>query len=75
MAGILFVDWLNQFELFGFPVGFWFAQQGSIYVFVVLIFVYISAMKRLERRLGISDEDDPDSYDQKSDDSDERSGP
>ncbi len=64
-AGILFVDGLNQFHLFGFPLGFWFAQQGSIFVFVILIFIYISAMQKLERRLGISDEDDPDSYDEK----------
>ena len=63
-AGILFVDTLNKFHFFGFPVGFWFAQQGSIYVFIVLIFLYISAMKKLERRLGISDDDDPDSYDE-----------
>jgi len=47
--GILIVDWLDQFRLFGFPLGFWFAQQGSIYVFVVLIFVYVRLMNRMDR--------------------------
>ena len=46
--GILFVDWLNQFQFFGFPFGFWMAQQGAIYVFVVLIFVYVFKMNKLE---------------------------
>jgi putative solute:sodium symporter small subunit len=40
-AGILFVDTLDTIRLGGFPLGFWFAQQGSIYTFVVLIFVYV----------------------------------
>lgn len=48
-AGILFVDWLDQFRVAGFKLGFWFAQQGSIYVFVVLIFVYVYLMNRLDR--------------------------
>lgn len=57
-AGILFVEPLNRFRLpgTGFPVGFWFAQQGSIYVFVVLIFVYVYLMNRLDREFGV-DED------------------
>jgi putative solute:sodium symporter small subunit len=49
-AGILFVDWLDQFRLGGFKLGFWFAQQGSIYVFVILIFIYVYLMNRLDRR-------------------------
>lgn len=49
-AGILFVDWLDQFRLGGFKLGFWFAQQGSIYVFVVLIFVYVYLMNRLDKK-------------------------
>ena len=57
-AGILLVDWLDQFSLVGFPLGFWFAQQGAIYVFVALIVVYVVAMRRLERRFGV-DEQDP----------------
>lgn len=52
-AGILFVDWLDQFQFFGFKLGFWFAQQGSIYVFVVLIFVYVLLMNRLDRKHGL----------------------
>ncbi|MEQ8179427.1 MAG: DUF4212 domain-containing protein [Amphiplicatus sp.] len=55
-AGILFVDTLNAITLGGFKLGFWFAQQGSIYVFVILIFVYSARMKALERRLGLSDD-------------------
>ena len=47
-CGILFVDFLDQFKFFGFNLGFWFAQQGSIYVFVILIFVYIHRIKKLE---------------------------
>ncbi len=62
-AGILFADALNAFQFFGFKLGFWFAQQGSIFVFVVLIFVYSARMQSLERRFGLSDEDEPDSYD------------
>ena len=56
--GILLVDWLNQFQFFGFKFGFWWAQQGSIYVFVVLIFVYTAMMKRIDRQFGVSDEED-----------------
>ena len=51
-CGILLAPWLDQFMLPGtrYPLGFWFAQQGSIYVFVVLIAVYVLAMNRLDRR-------------------------
>ncbi len=56
--GIILVDWLNQFRFFGFKLGFWWAQQGAIYVFVVLIFVYAAAMKRIDRRYGVSDDSD-----------------
>jgi putative solute:sodium symporter small subunit len=47
--GILLVDELNQIQFFGFKLGFWFAQQGSIYVFVILIFVYIYLMNKLDK--------------------------
>ena len=47
--GVTLVDQLNTFQFFGFKLGFWFAQQGSIYVFVVLIFVYIYLMNRLDK--------------------------
>jgi putative solute:sodium symporter small subunit len=46
--GILIVDFMNQFQIGGFKLGFWFAQQGSIYVFVILIFVYVFLMNRLD---------------------------
>ena len=49
-CGVLFADTLNAFRLGGFPLGFWFAQQGSIIVFVLLILVYCLAMNRLDRR-------------------------
>lgn len=49
-AGILFKEALDRFQLAGFPLGFWFAQQGSIYVFVVLIFVYVRLMNRLDKK-------------------------
>jgi len=55
-AGILFVDWLDQFRLFGFKLGFWFAQQGSIYVFVILIFVYVWLMNRLDKSFDLHEE-------------------
>ncbi|MEL6389844.1 MAG: DUF4212 domain-containing protein [Bacteroidota bacterium] len=47
--GILGVDAMNEFRIGGFPLGFWFAQQGSIYVFVILIFIYVRWMNRLDR--------------------------
>ena len=50
--GILLKDELDQVSLGGFKLGFWFAQQGSIYVFVVLIFVYVWLMNRLDRKYG-----------------------
>jgi putative solute:sodium symporter small subunit len=48
--GILLVDSLNKIQMGGFKLGFWFAQQGAIYVFVILIFVYIYLMNRLDQK-------------------------
>ena len=48
--GILLVDQLNKIRLGGFKLGFWFAQQGAIYVFVILIFIYIYLMNRLDKK-------------------------
>ena len=48
--GILMVDELNQVKMGGFKLGFWFAQQGAIFVFVILIFVYIYLMNRLDQK-------------------------
>ncbi|WP_425410711.1 DUF4212 domain-containing protein [Hyphococcus sp.] len=55
-AGILFVEQLNSIKIGGFKLGFWFAQQGSILVFVILVFVYAARMRVIERRFGVSDE-------------------
>ena len=48
--GILFVDWLNGFKIGGFKLGFWFAQQGSIFSFVLIIFIYVFLMKKLDKK-------------------------
>ena len=65
-AGILFAGWLNQFRIpgTGFPLGFWFAQQGAIYVFVALIFVYVLRMNRLDRAFGVGEDDGHESGDE-----------
>ncbi|WP_107039710.1 DUF4212 domain-containing protein [Brumimicrobium mesophilum] len=55
-AGIMFKDALNTIKIGGFKLGFWFAQQGSILVFVVLIFVYVRLMNKLDKKYGY-DED------------------
>ena len=55
-AGIIFRDFLDQLSIGGAPLGFWFAQNGAIYIFVALIFYYCRAMNRIERDFN-SDED------------------
>ncbi len=55
--GILLVDVLNQYSLFGFKLGFWFAQQGSIYVFLLLIFYYARRMNQLDRRFNVQEDE------------------
>jgi len=52
-CGIVLAPWLNQFQLGGYPLGFWFAQQGSIYTFIVIIFVYAWRMNRLDHRFDV----------------------
>lgn len=54
-AGILFVEVLNRVSIFGIPLGFWFAQQGSIIVFVVLIGIYVWRMDKLDAEFGITE--------------------
>tara|TARA_B100000579_G_scaffold36426_1_gene25495 strand:- start:11 stop:268 length:258 start_codon:yes stop_codon:yes gene_type:complete len=49
--GIIFSDNLDQIRMGGFKLGFWFAQQGSIYIFVLIIFTYVWLMKRLDKKL------------------------
>ena len=57
-CGVVFAEALNEYSLpgTGFPLGFWFAQQGSIYTFVVLIFVYVVGMNVIDRRHGVSED-------------------
>ena len=54
-AGILLKDALNSFKIGGFKLGFWFAQQGSIYVFVILIFIYIKLMNKLDKEFDVDE--------------------
>jgi len=54
--GILLVEQLNQFRIGGYKLGFWFAQQGSIYTFVVLIFWYSSKMNTLDKKYSKEDQ-------------------
>ena len=49
-CSILLADWLNQFHIGGFPLGFWFAQQGSIVVFLALILIYALLLNALDRK-------------------------
>ena len=55
VCGILLVDQLNTIKIGGFPLGFWFAQQGSICVFVILIFVYMGLMNRLDKDFDVDE--------------------
>ena len=57
VCGILIVDYLNQYRFFGYKLGFWFSQQGAIYAFVVLIFVYAWRMDKLDRKYGVEEEE------------------
>lgn len=54
-AGILFHEQLDTIKIGGFPLGFWFAHQGSIYVFVILIFVYVRLMNKLDKKYGYNE--------------------
>ncbi|MDC1517282.1 DUF4212 domain-containing protein [Cyclobacteriaceae bacterium] len=56
-AGILFVNQLNEIKIGGFKLGFWFAQQGAIYVFVILILIYIRLMNKLDKKYGFNEDD------------------
>jgi putative solute:sodium symporter small subunit len=55
-AGILFVEPLNAIQFGGFKLGFWFAQQGSIYTFVALIFVYVARMNALDKKYNVQED-------------------
>ncbi|MDG1190830.1 MAG: DUF4212 domain-containing protein [Flavobacteriaceae bacterium] len=54
-CGILFAEILNQFQIGGFPLGFWFAHQGAIYSFVLLIFVYVYLMNKLDKKFDVDE--------------------
>ncbi len=56
LFGIILVDQLNTISMGGYKLGFWFAQQGSIYVFVILIFFYAHRMNRLDRQFGVNED-------------------
>lgn len=53
--GIILVDDLNKIRFGGFKLGFWFAQQGSIYFFVLIILIYIKLMNRLDKKYGVNE--------------------
>ena len=53
---ILMVDTLNQIKIAGFPLGFWFAMQGAIMMFVIMMFVYTRLMNKLDARYGLDEE-------------------
>lgn len=55
-CGIIWVEQLNKIQIGGFKLGFWFAQQGSIYCFVVLIFVYVRLMNKLDHKYDVEEE-------------------
>ena len=55
LAGIVFVEQLHAINLGGYKLGFWFAQQGSMYGFVVIIFVYAHLMAKIDRKFGVHD--------------------
>ena len=55
LACIVFLDFLNQFRLFGYKLGFWFSTQGSIYAFVILIFFYAWCMNKIDKRHGVEE--------------------
>ena len=61
LLSVVFVDQLNEMRLGGFRLGFWIAQQGSLYTFVALIFIYVWAMNRLDRKYGLEEENKDDS--------------
>ncbi|GAB4426308.1 MAG: DUF4212 domain-containing protein [Anaerolineae bacterium] len=54
-AGILFAPALNNISIGGLPMGFWFAQQGSMYVFIILIFVYAFLMDKTDKKYGVNE--------------------
>ncbi|MBW8017383.1 MAG: DUF4212 domain-containing protein [Planctomycetes bacterium] len=56
-CSIIFVKELDKIRIGGFKLGFWFAQQGSIYVFVIIIFVYVLLMNRLDKKFNVEEQE------------------
>jgi putative solute:sodium symporter small subunit len=56
--GILFVDVLDEFSFFGFKLGFWMAQQGSIFCFVILVFIYVYKMNKIDHKYRVDEDQD-----------------
>ena len=56
VLSIFFADSLNSIRIGGFKLGFWFAQQGSMYIFVILIFIYVRLMNKLDREYGVAED-------------------
>jgi len=55
LCSIVFVNQLNNFSIGGFPLGFWFAMQGAMIIFVVLIFIYVRLMNKLDKEFGVDE--------------------
>ena len=55
VLGILLVEQLNAIRIGGYKLGFWFAQQGSMYIFVAIIFIYAARMRALDKKFGVHD--------------------
>ncbi len=53
VLGILLVEFLNAIQVGGFPLGFWFAQQGSIYIFILIVWIFARQSDRIARRFGV----------------------
>lgn len=57
-ASIVFVDFLNRFYLGGYPLGFWFSQQGSIYIFIALIFIYVYLIEKIDKKYDVHESEE-----------------
>lgn len=58
LISVVFVEFFNKISIGGYPLGFWFAQQGSIYIFIILIFVYTFIMGRIDKKYDFHENDE-----------------
>ena len=65
-ASILLVEQLNKVSIGGYPLGFWFAQQGSIYIYIALIFIYVGVIGRIDKKYDVHENDDDEEEEAKS---------